>query len=243
MSTTDTNDTSDAGVGNTDKTGGPRSPRTTAGPGPDNRGGPPLALRASGALLRWRTIDLLTCAFLGVAFGVAYWAWSLAYQPPSTALATVFPPLQGITAAPWLMAGVVGGLVIRRPGAALFCELIAAVVEALVGNVWGLSTLWSGLLQGAGAELAFLILGYASFGVGAAVLAGALSAPFEAVYEWYAYWTDWGMAYKVVYLLILTASGAVVAGGVGWLLTRGLARAGALGAFPPGQEQREARAV
>ncbi|MDQ2757813.1 MAG: ECF transporter S component [Actinomycetota bacterium] len=221
MSTTDTNDTTDtSGTGRT-----------------------PLTIRATGALMRWRTIDLLTCAFLGVAFGVAYWAWSLAYQAPSTALAAVFPPLQGITAAPWLVAGVVGGLVVRRPGAALFCELIAAVVEALIGSSWGIATVYSGLLQGAGAELAFLLLAYASFGIRTAVLAGALSAPFEAVYEWYAYWADWGMGYKVAYLVILTASGAVVAGGLGWLLTRGLARAGALGAFPAGQEQREAGAV
>ena len=48
-------------------------------------------------LFRWRTIDLLTCAFIGVAFGVAYWAWYLLYQAPSTALGAVFPPLQGIT--------------------------------------------------------------------------------------------------------------------------------------------------
>ncbi|MEO3937146.1 ECF transporter S component [Dermatophilaceae bacterium Soc4.6] len=214
---------------------------TTAGESTNSHLAP--TIRATGALRRWRTIDLLTCAFLGVAFGVAYWAWSLAYQGPSTALATVFPPLQGITGAPWLMAGVVGGLVVRRPGAALFCELIAAVVEALVGSQWGISAVYSGLLQGAGAELAFLLLGYASFGIRAAVLAGALSAPFEAVYEWYAYWTDWGLGYKVAYLVILTASGAVVAGGLGWLLTRGLARAGALNAFPVGQEQREAGAV
>jgi energy-coupling factor transport system substrate-specific component len=51
------------------------------------------------------------------------------------------------------------------------------------------------------------------------------------------------MGYKLAYGAILTVSGAVVAGGLGWLLTRGLARAGALNAFPPGQEVREQRAV
>lgn len=200
------------------------------------RGTTILATRPLG---RWRTIDLLTCAFLGVAFGVAYWAWGLAYQAPSAALTAAFPPLVGITGAPWLMAGVVGGLVIRRPGAALFTELIAACVEALIGTQWGVATLVSGTLQGIGAEIGFAIFGYAAFGIAAAAVAGALSAPLEAVYEWYAYWTDWGMGYKVAYLLILTAAGAVIAGGIGWLLTRALARAGALNPFPPGQEVRE----
>ncbi|MEP6630638.1 MAG: ECF transporter S component [Lapillicoccus sp.] len=198
---------------------------------------------ATRPLRRWRTIDLLTCAFLGVAFGVAYWAWDLVYGVPSDALTLIFPPLVGLAGGPWLMAGVVGGLVVRRPGAALFAELIAATVEALIGNKWGVSTLVSGALQGLGAEIGFAIFAYASYRLGTAIIAGALAAPLEAIYEWYAYWTDWDFGYKLAYLVFFTISGAVVAGGLGWLLTRGLARSGALNALPPGQEIREARTV
>ena len=201
------------------------------------------SIRAAAPLLGWRTVDLLTIAFLGAALGIAYWGWGLAYEAPAKGLAAVFPPLQGITSAPWLIAGVVGGLVVRRPGAALACEVVAALVSMLPGTQWGASTLVSGILQGLGAEIGFLLLGYGAFGLGAALLAGALAAPLEAVYEWQVYWTDWGMDYKVLYGVILTAAGAVVAGGLGWLLTRALARAGALGAFPAGQEARESHAV
>lgn len=201
------------------------------------------SIRATAPLMSWRTVDLLTIAFLGAAFGIAYWGWGLAYQAPADLLGNAFPPLQGITGAPWLMAGVVGGLVVRRPGSALLCEVVAALVSMLPGTKWGVTTLVSGILQGLGTEVAFLILGYAAFGLGAALLAGALSAPLEAVYEWFVYWTDWGWGYKIAYGLILTAAGAVIAGGLGWLLTRGLASAGALNAFPPGQEAREHRAV
>jgi energy-coupling factor transport system substrate-specific component len=81
------------------------------------------------------------------------------------------------------------------------------------------------------------------FGAWAAALAGALAAPLEAVYEWFVYWTDWGMGYKVTYLVVLTVAGAVIAGLGGWLLTRALARAGALNALPPGQEVRERHSV
>ena len=201
------------------------------------------SIRATRPLMGWRTVDLLTVAFLGAAFGIAYWGWGIAYEAPAKALGLAFPPLQGITAAPWLIAGVVGGLVIRRPGAALLCEVIAALVSMLPGTQWGATVLVSGILQGLGAEIAFAILGYGAFGLAAAMLAGALSAPLEAVYEWFVYWTDWGMGYKVAYLAILTAAGAVIAGGGGWLLTRSLARAGALNALPPGQEVREQHRV
>ena len=113
----------------------------------------------------------------------------------------------------------------------------------LIGSSWGAATLVSGVLQGLGAEIGFAILAYGSFGLGAAMLSGALAAPMEAVYEWFNYWTDWDTGYKVAYLVILTAAGALIAGGLGWLLTTGLAKAGALGSLPPGQEVREARSV
>lgn len=210
---------------------------TPAGP---SRGRSILATRP---LLAWRTVDILTIAFLGAAFGVAYWAWGQAYEVPSTPLTALYPPLAGITAAPWLTAGVVGGLVVRRPGAALFCEVVAALVSMIPGTKWGFSTLLAGILQGLGAEIAFALLGYAVFGLGAALLAGALSAPLEVVYEWFTYYPDWSWDHKIAYLVIMSAAGAVIAGGIAWLLTRALAAAGALGAFPPGQEHRERRAV
>lgn len=212
---------------------------TTTVSAPARRGHTIVASRPLG---RWRTIDLIVVGTLGVAFGVAYWAWGMAYVVPSTALQTVFPPLAGITSAPWLMAGVVGGLVVRRPGAALLTELIAAVVSALVGTQWGATVLVSGTLQGLGAEVGFAVFRYAAFGLGVAVLAGALAAPMEAVYEWGSWFGDWGMAYKLAYAGIFTVAGAVIAGGLGWLLTRALAAAGVLDALPPGQELRERRA-
>lgn len=200
-------------------------------------------IRASGQLTRWRTIDLLTCAFLGVAFGVAYWAWGLAYQAPSDAVSAGFPPLGALFAWPWLVAGMVGMLVIRRPGAAIFTEVLAAVVSMLIGTQWGMTTLVSGIVQGVGVELGFAAFGYATFRWGPLLLGGFLGGAFEAVYEWYSYWPDWGMGYKWAYLLLLGGSVAIFGSLLAFALTRGLAAAGALNPFPPGQEARERHAV
>lgn len=214
------------------------APHTTTGASPRRR-----SIRATEPLTAWRTVDILTVAFLGAALGVAYFGWNQLYLGPNAALIGVFPPLAGITGAPWLVAGVLGGLVVRRPGAALGCELTAALVSMLAGTQWGFGTFLAGVLQGLGAEIAFAVLGYAAFGLRAAMLAGALSAPLEVVYEWYTYWAYWTWDWKVVYLVVFTVSGAVIAGPLAWLLTRVLAAAGALRAFPPGQEHRESRAV
>jgi energy-coupling factor transport system permease protein len=208
------------------------------------------SLTATRPLMGWRTVDILTIAFLGAAFGVAFWGWGVVYNGPVTALKIGYAPLMGLFVGPWFLAGVVGGLVVRRPGAALFCEVVAALVSMLPGTEWGATVLISGVLQGLGAELAFAIFGYKAFGVAVAALAGAMSAPLQWAFEvmslpaggggWYA---EWVMRDKLVYLGAMVLSGAVLAGVLGWLLVRGLARAGALSAFPPGQELRESRAV
>jgi energy-coupling factor transport system substrate-specific component len=186
----------------------------------------------------YRTIDLVTIATLGVAFGVIFWGWDKAYEPVSTALTVIHPTTVGVVGGLWLIAGVVGGLVVGKPGAALATELIAASMELVLpgGNQWGFSALTSGLLQGLGAELVFAAFLYRRFSLPVAALAGIVAAVFEWIYEWNFYWTEWDVAYKVIYLGFFAVSGAVIAGLGGWLLVRALGRAGVLDAFPAGRE-------
>lgn len=190
------------------------------------------------ARLAYRTIDLVTIALLGVAFGVIFWGWGKLYEPLSAAAVFSFPPSSGLLAGPWLIAGVLGGLIIRRPGAAFATEFIAAAVSTVVvgGTQWGFSVFASGLMQGLGAELAFLLFAYRRFSLGVACLAGALAASFESVYEWFFYWADWGFDYKLAYLGFFVASGVLVAGMGSWLLMRALAKAGVLDSFGAGRE-------
>ncbi len=193
---------------------------------------------ARGSLTRWRTVDLVTAAMLGVAFGVAYWGWAAAYNVISPAF-TAVPALGGVLGGPWLIAGVVGGLVVRRPGAAVLAEVLAAQVEAVLGNQWGqLSTLLAGLLEGLGVEIVLAALLYRRFGPWVAAAGAAVAALLETVYEYgaYDYGTTFGAGGTLVYLLSFAVSGALVAGLGGWLLVAALARTGALAAFPPGRE-------
>lgn len=189
----------------------------------------------------WRTIELITATFTGVVFGVAYWGWSSLYSVVSGPVAGVFGSLQGILGGPWLIAGVVAGLVVRRPGAALISELLAAIVEALLGNQWGWATLISGALQGLGVEVALAIFVWKRFGPAVAMLGGALAALFEFAYEWHAYWQGTSAGFKAGYAVLFMLSGALVAGLGGWALTRGLARSGAIDALPAGRDAAHAR--
>jgi energy-coupling factor transport system substrate-specific component len=195
------------------------------------------------ALRPWRTIELVTAALIGVTFGVAYWGWSTAYDTLYTPFTNFAGPSIGLLGGPWLIAGVVSGLIVRRPGAALYAELLAAAVEALVGNQWGWTTVISGGLQGLGVEVALALFLYRRFTWPVAALGGALAAFAEFLYEWNEYWADTTSGFKLGYLGFFALSGAVVAGVGGWTLTRALAATGAIDALPAGQEAARRHAV
>jgi energy-coupling factor transport system substrate-specific component len=194
---------------------------------------------ASASRFQWRVVDIVVAAVLGVAIGLVFWGWNTVGGLWFVAMDGVTPGLGGIAVGIWLIGGVIGGLVIRKPGAALLVELIAAVVSALIGNVWGVTTIFSGLAQGLGAELIFLAFLYVRFtlpvamlagvgaGVGAWVLELFMSANIAKTVE-----------FNLIYLGSLIVSGALLAGLVGWLLVRALAATGALSRFAVGRDAR-----
>ena len=72
---------------------------------------------AAPATPRWRTVDIVVTAVLGVAFGVLFWAWSLLNSATGPAFAA-FPPGQAVLYGVWLLAAVAIPLIVRKPGAA-----------------------------------------------------------------------------------------------------------------------------
>lgn len=182
--------------------------------------------------LRWRTVDIVVAAVLAVAGGVVFAiiGWTYHLLDP---LFAAFPPSSGLTTGLWIFPGVLAGLVVRRPGAALFVELVAAVLEALLGSSFGATTLVSGALQGLGAELGIALLGrYRSFGVLTGIAAGGLAGLMcglndSFLMRWYPeYPSGWLWAYTAC----CTLSGLVM-GALMWWLTRGLAATGVLSAL------------
>lgn len=187
---------------------------------------------------RWRTVDIVVASVLGVTFGVLFAVWN------NVVYATISAPLSGSPAQPviagvWLIPAVVGGLVIRMAGAALYTEVVAATVSMFFGSVWGMSVFMSGVWQGIGAELVFALLLYRRWGLVAAVLAGGGAGLAMGVYEVVVYVSTYAADWKLVYVLSAVATGLVLAGGLGWLLVRALARTGALAPFAAGRAQSE----
>jgi energy-coupling factor transport system permease protein len=183
----------------------------------------------------WRVVDIVVAAVLAVAFGAVFQAWNLLWETTAWA----FAPLRGAVYGVWMIPAVLVPMIVRRPGAALFGEGVAAAASALFGAPWGLLTLVYGLVQGGAAELVFAFVGYRRWGLGMGLVAGAAAGLGGALLDLAFYYPDWPADWQLAYSLTVVASSALIAGLGSWLLVRALARTGVLAPFPAGQEQNE----
>ena len=190
--------------------------------------------------LSWRVIDIVTAAVLGVACGLIFAVWNQVGSAALEGLKAITPGLDGLATGIWLLGGTLGGYVIRKPGAALFVELVAATVSMGLGSQWAVETLYSGLAQGIGAEIVFALLAYRRFNVWVVAAAGALSFACEWALELFLYGhLEKGVLYNAIYLVCGALSGIVLAGLLAWALTNALAKTGALDRFASGRGARE----
>ncbi|MCS4534947.1 ECF transporter S component [Corynebacterium sp. HS2168-gen11] len=186
----------------------------------------------------WRVIDIVVASVLGVAVGLLFSFWNGVGYSWYEALQAVTPGLGGLAAGIWLIGGPLGGLIIRKPGAAVYVEVLAASVSAAIGNQWGIETLYSGLAQGLGAELIFLVFAYKRYGAIVAALSGIGSGVGAFILEFFLYGNnEKGLAFNLTYLTSLAITGVVLAGILAFVLMQALAKTGALDRFAAGRER------
>lgn len=180
---------------------------------------------------RWRTRDIVVAAVLGVTFGVVFWAWGLAwsvFEPLNAA----FPVARDLLYAVWLVPAVLAPLVIRKPGAALFAEMVAAGVSALLGSAWGVDTLLSGFVQGAAAELVFAFTLYRLWSFPVVAAAAVASAAAAWIHDWVLYYPEIAVDLQVARGIAMAISAIVIVAAGSMALVRSLRRAGVLEGFP-----------
>ena len=186
--------------------------------------------------MSWRTVDIVVTAAIAVAFGVVIWGWN-ALWAAATPLFVAGPPAQNILYGTWLIPGVVAGLIVQKPGAAFFAELVAATVSLVLGSQWGLDAALSGVFQGAGAELAFALFLYRRWDLAAALLAAALSAVGAWLHDVPLFYAALALTDQLLIGAFMLISALVIAGFGSWWLTRALVQTGVLAQFPSGRTQ------
>lgn len=194
---------------------------------------------AARANLSWRIIDIIIAAVIGVAVGLIFVIWNVIGGAGYEAVNALTPGLGGLVAGLWFLGGPLGAYIIRKPGAAVFVEVIAAMVSAMIGNQWGITTLYSGLAQGFGAELVFLILAYRRYNVAVVIVSGLMAGIGAWTYELFTGNLAKTIEFNVIYLISNALSGAILAGVLAYFLAKALAATGALDRFAIGRERHD----
>ncbi|MAG35717.1 MAG: thiamine permease [Dehalococcoidia bacterium] len=184
----------------------------------------------------WTTREIVVTAAVCVVIGLLFVFWGQVY---TLAEAATGPLGAAFANGFWMIGGVIIAYIVRRPGAALTGELLAALVS-LPFSPWGWTVLISGLVQGLGAEVGFAAFRWRNYSWPVLMLAGALAALGGWVQEYLPY--EYGALevwMQVATVAFRMLGGAVLAG----LLTKGivdaLAATGVLHAFPAGRQRIE----
>ncbi len=175
----------------------------------------------------WRTRDIVVAAVIGVAFGVAFVAFGVAWRAVE-----FLGPAQNVLYGVWLMPAIVAALIVRKPGTALFAEMVAAGLSTLLGSQWGPDTLLSGFVQGAAAELVFAFGLYRNWSFPVVAIASLASAAAAWVHDWVVWYA--AVAFEVVAVigLFMAVSAVVLLPAASIWLVRALRRTGVLAGFP-----------
>ena len=134
---------------------------------------------------KWRVVDIVVAAIIAVASGVIFWGWDIVCTAPLALFEAVTPGFEGLLNAFWLFAGPLAAIIVRKPGAALFAETLAAALELTMGNQWGVGgSLIVGIVQGLGAEIGLAIFAYKKWDLLSTTISGALAGVGCGLYYW-----------------------------------------------------------
>jgi energy-coupling factor transport system substrate-specific component len=188
----------------------------------------------------WTLREILIVAVLGAVFGVLYLAW---VQIWILAQAVLGPITMDVVMGFWFIVSIIAAAIIRKPGAALLSELMAAATEILLGSPAGLLLLLAALVQGAGAEAVFAVTRWRNYRLPVLIAAGIGAAIFSFIFTWIRF--DYGsLATGLVSAMFLLRclSGALLGGLLGHFIVEALYRTGVLSGLAIDHAKRTARA-
>ena len=174
----------------------------------------------------WTARETVTVVSLGFVFGVLYLAW---VQVWLVAQALIGPLAMDMMMGFWFVVSIVAAYIIRKPFVAFTAEVVAAIAEVLTGNPAGLILVLTGVVQGAGAELPFLLTRWRNYRLWVLLASGASAAVFSFAYTWvrfdYGNLEPWLLS---VMLGLRITSGVLLGGLLGWAIAEALYRTGAV---------------
>ena len=187
---------------------------------------------------RWTAADIAVGAALGVACGLVFWGSTSAYAWPSPLTGGILPGLASVLHPLWYFSGTLAVIILRKPGAAIYVNLVGSAAEMLLGNQFSVGFVFaSAALQGLFAEIPFMVTRYRVYNLPISVVSGALVALEYGVYLMLFRYQ--GVAFLsargIVHMVSELVGGVLIAGVMSWYLYRAIAATGALDRFASGR--------
>jgi energy-coupling factor transport system substrate-specific component len=188
----------------------------------------------------WTLREILIAAVLGAVFAVLYLGWVQVWLVAQAAFGTV---TMDVVMGFWFIASIVAAAIIRKPGAAIATEVLAAAIEILLGSPAGIMLLVAAAIQGAGAEVVFAATGWRRYSLPVLMLAGIGSAVFSFAYTWVLFGYGALAPGLLIAMFVLRCfSGALLGGLAGHLVTEALYKTGVLSGLAIDHARRSAHA-
>lgn len=187
---------------------------------------------------RWTAADIAVGAALGVACGLVFWGFNFAYAWLSPLIGGILPGLASVLHPLWYFSGTLAVIILRKPGAAVYVNLVGSAAEMLLGNQFSVGFVFaSAALQGLFAEIPFMVTRYRVYNLPISVVSGALVALEYGVYLMLFQYQ--GVAFLsargIVHMVSELVGGVLIAGVMSWYLYRAIAATGALDRFASGR--------
>ncbi|TWT00952.1 ECF transporter S component [Planomicrobium sp. CPCC 101079] len=177
-------------------------------------------------LKSWKLKEIVLMSLFGVVFGIVY---LLAIHLGNIWAAAIGPIAYEWMFGIWFIVSIISMHIIRKPGAAVLPETLAAIIEVMLGNAAGPRLILSGVIQGLGAEAAFALTGYKRFNLAIFMLAGAGSAVFSFVYGYFmSGYAALDPSFVALMFTLRVLSGMIIAGIGGKYLADSLLATGSL---------------
>lgn len=150
-----------------------------------------------------------------------------------------------IVHAVWYFSGTLAVLILRKPGAALYVNLIGTLVETVIGSQFDLGfVIISALLQGVFAEIPFALTRYRMFNLPISIASGALVALEYGTYLMLFRYV--GVSFVsprgIVHMISEVTGGVLISGVMAWYLMLAIAKTGVLDRLASGRALIERRA-
>lgn len=185
--------------------------------------------------MNWKLKDVIMVGIISVVFAIIYlgFVYFAAFIRPLLTPFGLAPFANEIVFGVWFMAATLAAYIMQKPWVAIIAEMLAALIEVMMGNFYGPMVFISGFIQGLGAEVGFALFRYRRFDLRSLTLASILSAVFSFIWGFFRNsYVGLNMWYVVAMLLVRIISAVVFSAFMVKIIGDGLARSGAVSNYP-----------